>query len=198
MKIFSEDSADSEAISSRVLDSSSPSESIWVFSGHGAQWKEVGEELLLSPVLLDAIEPIDPVVKTEAGFSALQALKEGDIRTSDKVQVLTYVIQISPAAVLKSKGATPQAVIGHSVGEIAASVVAGALTAKEGTLIISRRAALYRKVMGLGSMVLVSLPFADIQDELGGRHDIAAAIDSSTSSCVVSSAADVVTEFAET
>lgn len=158
----------------------------------------MGEELLLNPVLLDAIEPIDPVVKTEAGFSALQALKEGDIGTSDKAQVLTYVMQIGLAVVLKSKGATPQAVIGHSVGEIAASVIAGALTAKEGALIVSRRAALYRKVMGLGSMVLVSLPFADIQDELGGRHDIAAAIDSSTSSCVVSGAADVVAEFAET
>lgn len=198
LKAFSENSADSEAISSRVLDSSNNSDSVWVFSGHGAQWKEMGEDLLLNPVFYEAIALIDPLVKTEAGFSALKALKEGDIRTSDKVQILTYVMQIGLAAVLQSKGATPNAIIGHSVGEIAASVVAGALTAREGALIVCRRATLYRKVMGIGTMVLVSCPFRDIEEELRDRHDVAAAIDSSPSSCVVSGAADVVNEFAET
>lgn len=197
LRAFSKDATNSEAISNRVLDSSNTSDSVWVFSGHGAQWEEMGKELLSNAVFREAISPLDPIVETEAGFSALQALKEGDIGSSDRVQVLTYVMQIGLAAVLRSKGAVPNAVIGHSVGEIAASVVAGALTANEGALIVCRRAALYRRVIGLGAMVLVSSPFAEIQEELGHRHDVAAAIDSSPTSCVVSGAADIVAEYTE-
>ena len=119
------------------------------------------------------------------------------MESSDKVQILTYVMQIGLAALLKSKGVTPQAIIGHSVGEIAASVAADVLTAREGALIVCRRAALYRRVMGRGTMVLVSRPFAEIQSELGEHTDIVAAIDSSPSSCVVSGLTDIVGEFSE-
>ena len=71
-------------------------------------------------------------------------------------------MQIGLVAVLKSKGITPQAVIGHSVGEIAAAVVADALTVREGAIVVYRRAALYCRVIGRGAIVLVSRPFAEI------------------------------------
>ena len=197
LKAFASDSDSSEAVSSRIVNTSGNKGSVWVFSGHGAQWKEMGQELILNPVFYEAISVVEAIVQTEAGFSALQALKDGDFESSDRVQILTYVMQIGLAAVLKSKGVTPQAIIGHSVGEIAASVVADALTSREGALIVCRRAALYRRVMGRGTMVLVSRPFAEIQLELGERTDIVAAIDSSPSSCVVSGLSDIVGEFAE-
>ena len=157
----------------------------------------MGHDLILNPVFYEAISVVEATVQTEAGFSALQALKNGDIESSDRVQILTYVMQIGLAAILKSKGVTPQAIIGHSVGEIAASVVANALTSREGALIVCRRAALYRRVVGRGTMILVSRSFAQIQSELGERTDIVAAIDSSPSSCVVSGLSDIVAEFAE-
>ena len=197
LKAFASDSDSSEAVSSRIVNTSENKGTVWVFSGHGAQWKEMGQDLILNPVFYEAVFVVEAIVQTEAGFSALQALKDGDIESSDKVQILTYVMQIGLAAVLQSKGVTPQAIIGHSVGEIAASVVAGALTSREGALIVCRRAALYRRVMGRGTMVLVSRPFAEIQSELGERPDIVAAIDSSPSSCVVSGLNDIVGEFAE-
>ena len=197
LKTFASGSETSEAVSRRVISGSSSSGSVWVFSGHGAQWKEMGQELVLNPIFHDAISVVEEIVQTEAGFSALQALKDGDMESSDKVQVLTYVMQIGLAAMLQSKGVTPQAIIGHSVGEIAASVTAGALTVKEGALVVCRRAALYRRVMGRGTMVLISRPFAEIQAELGERDDIVTAIDSSPSSCVVSGLTDVVGEYSE-
>ncbi len=104
-------------------------------------------------------------------------------------------MQIGLSAVLRAKGLEPQAVIGHSVGEIAASVAAGALTAEEGALIVCKRANLYRQVMGLGSMILVNSQFSDIVSELDGREDIVAAIDSSPSSCVVSGETSAIAEF---
>ena len=198
LKAFAEGNTGTWGTSGRVLDSNASTESVWVFSGHGAQWKEMGQELLSNPVFHEMVTSIDSIVATETGFSALQALEDGDLGTSDRIQVLTYVMQMGLAAVAKSKGIIPQAIIGHSVGEIAASVVAGALTAEEGATIVCRRAVLYRKVMGLGMMVLVNRPYLEIQQEVASRQDIAAAIDSSPSSCVVSGATDSVAEFAET
>ncbi|KAI1334146.1 6-methyl salicylic acid synthase [Xylariaceae sp. FL0016] len=173
---------------------------VWVFSGHGAQWKDMGKELLdTSPVFCQAIEPLDHIVNAENGFSVVEALQCGDfVDASDRVQVLTYVIQVGLAAALRSKGLRPSAVIGHSVGEIAAAVAAGSLTPEEGALIVTRRAKLYKSVKGQGGMVLANLPFEQVRDELGEDGDLVAAIDSSPSSCVVSGKLDAVNNYAET
>ena len=104
-------------------------------------------------------------------------------------------MQIGLSTILRAKGVKPQAVIGYSVGEIAASVAAGALIVEEGALIVCRRANLYRQVMGLGSMILVNSPFLQIESELNGREDVVAAIDSSPSSCVISGETDAVAEL---
>ena len=197
LKTFSEGTSGAEVVTDRVLDSNNDTKCVWVFSGHGAQWKEMGQELLSNTVFHGEVASVNPIVEAEMGFSALKALETGDFESSDRVQVLTYVMQIGLSAVLRSKGITPQAVIGHSVGEIAASVEAGALTAEEGAMVVCKRAVLYRKVMGLGTMVLVNCPYSEIQQEIGTREDIAAAINASPSSCVVSGVTDTVAEFAK-
>ena len=179
----------------RVLDSGANKGVVWVFSGHGAQWKEMGQDLLHDPLFRRSVAALDHIIEPEMGFSAIQALEDGDFDASDKVQVLTYAMQIGIGTILRAKGLKPQAVIGHSVGELAASVAAGALTAEEGALVICKRASLYRRVMGLGSMILVHIPFSEIESELNGREDIIAAIDSSPSSCVVSGETSAVAEF---
>jgi 6-methylsalicylic acid synthase len=170
----------------------------WVFSGHGAQWPEMGVEMLQIPSFLAAVAELENVVVSEMGFSALQSLKDGDFGRTDEVQVLTYIMQIGLSAVLQSKGVVPQAVVGHSVGEIAAAVAAGCLTAKEGALLVCRRAKLYRQVQGLGAMYLIALPFAEVKEELAGRQDVVAAIDTSALSCVVSGEEAAVNEYANT
>ncbi|KAL1615173.1 Type I Iterative PKS [Neofusicoccum ribis] len=172
---------------------------IWVFSGHGAQWRDMGRELVTNPVFLHAILPVDRIFEDEAGFSTIEVLRGADLEDweSDKVQVLTYAMQIGLAAVLRSRGVQPHGIIGHSVGEIAASVAAGCLKPEEGALIVARRARLYAQVKGQGAMFLVNLPFDQVQAELEGRQDIVAAINSSPSSCVVSGDAAAVQTYAE-
>jgi 6-methylsalicylic acid synthase len=159
---------------------------VWVYSGHGSQWNAMGIELLQNLVFYTALSELDPIFEQEAGFSVLQALRDGKLGGSDRIQVITYATQVGLTALLKSKGASPQAVVGHSVGEIAASVAAGCLTPREGAMIVSRRAKLYAQVQGKGAMALVSTPFAEVSGELEGRKDIVAAIDCSPSSSVVS------------
>ncbi|MCJ1403645.1 hypothetical protein MMC11_006868 [Xylographa trunciseda] len=198
LNAFAKGSATEWATHDRVLDSDISKDVTWVFSGHGAQWNEMGQELLQNSVFYEAVAALDHVVQVEMGFSAIEALESGEFDASDKIQVLTYVMQIGLTAILRSKGLQPQAIIGHSVGEIAASVAAGALIPEEGALLVCRRAKLYRQVMGLGAMILVNSPFSDIGQELSGRTDIVAAIDSSPSSCVVSGTTNAIKEFKET
>nr|APX44008.1 polyketide synthase [Pestalotiopsis microspora] len=172
-------------------------EAVWVFSGHGAQWADMGKELLLDPVFYQAVSPLDDIVLQELGYSAIETLEAGNFQDSDVIQVLTYLVQIGLSEILKSKGVQPRAIIGHSVGEIAASVVAGCLDPSEGALIVTRRARLYAQVKGLGGMALVNLPFAEVAADLSGREDLVAAIHSSPSSCVVSGAVGPLAEYEE-
>ncbi|KAJ5471386.1 polyketide synthase [Penicillium desertorum] len=158
----------------------------FVFSGHGSQWADMGKELLNEHIFHDFIASLEPIVKAEMGFSALDALRNGRFETSDMVQVLTYLLQVGLVAILESKGLQPNAVIGHSVGEVAAAVAAGCLTPQEGALVVTKRAKLYRRFIGTGAMAVIYKPFDEMQRELGPRTDIVAAIDSSPSSCVIS------------
>lgn len=173
---------------------------VWVFSGHGAQWEKMGTELMRSSVeFREAVRALDPITRAESGFSATEALERGGFTDrSDRVQVMTYVVQVGLAAVLRSKGLAPSAIIGHSVGEIAASVAAGSLTPEEGALVVTRRAELYRSVQGQGAMFMVGKPFEQVHSDLEGKgSDVVAAIHSSPSSCVVSGKLDAVVAYAE-
>ncbi|KAI1263583.1 6-MSAS [Xylariaceae sp. FL1019] len=173
-------------------------DAVWVFSGHGAQWPDMGKELIHNSIFFQAVQPLDDIIQAEGGFSVIDALRDGEhFDQSDRVQVLTYTVQIGLAAVLRNKGLRPSAIIGHSVGELAAAVVAGSITTEEGALIVTRRAKLYAQVKGQGAMYMINTPFDEVKRELGEDGDVVAAIDSSPSSCVVSGDHDAVTAYAE-
>nr|AAZ77673.1 ChlB1 [Streptomyces antibioticus]QGA67047.1 methylsalicylic acid synthase ChlB1 [synthetic construct] len=159
---------------------------VWVFSGHGSQWSGMGRELLASePAFAAVIDEIDPVFRAEIGFSARQALLDGDFDTVDRVQTMIFAVQVALAAVWHSYGAAPSAVIGHSVGEIAAAVAAGALSLTDGARLICRRSRLLRRVAGQGAMAMASISFEEAAERLAGRTDVVPAIAASPLSAVV-------------
>jgi 6-methylsalicylic acid synthase len=172
----------------------------WVFSGHGAQWTDMAHDLLQYSVFRDIIGSVDTIVQEEMGFSAIQAMKTGNLGGSDQVQVLTYLMQIGLSEVLRSQGVGCNAVIGHSVGEIAASVAAGCITPREGAVIVTRRAKLYRRFMGSGGMLLVCLPFEKVAKAINTSETskLVTAINSSPSSCVVSGPTEEIKIFSAT
>ncbi|NBE82940.1 acyltransferase domain-containing protein [Micromonospora sp. NEAU-HG-1] len=160
---------------------------LWVFSGHGSQWAGMGRELLVTePAFARVIDSLEAVFLEEIGFSPRQALLDGVFDAVDRIQTMIFVMQLGLAAMWRSRGVTPDAVIGHSVGEIAAAVTAGLLTVEDGARLICRRSALLRRVAGQGAMAMVSLPFEEVAERLAGRSDVVAAIESSPSSTVVS------------
>lgn len=186
------------ACENRCLPTNLSIETVWVFSGHGAQWADMGKQMLNNPVFTNAIKTLDEVVQSEIDSSPIEWLRDGDFESTDRIQILTYIMQIGIAAVLESNGLFPNAIIGHSVGEIAASVVAGALSPVEGALVVTRRAVLYRQVMGQGAMVLVNKSSTKVSQDLQSRTDVAVAISSSPSSCVIAGPKDEIALIGET
>lgn len=168
---------------------------VWVFSGHGSHWAGMGQQLLAAePVFAAVIDAVEPVFLAELDFSPGEALRTGVLGGTDRVQALTFAVQVGLAAVLRSRGAEPAAVIGHSVGEVAANVVAGVFDLAEGAAIACYRARGFRTVQGAGAMALVRMSFADAESRLGTRTDVVAAISASPESTVISGTAEAVDE----
>ncbi|MFL6000084.1 MAG: beta-ketoacyl synthase N-terminal-like domain-containing protein [Streptomyces sp.] len=172
-------------------------DAVWVFSGHGAQWIGMGRELLeREPVFADVLDEIEPVFLAEIGFSPRQVLIDGDLVEVDRIQPMIFAMQVALSAVWHARGLRPSAVIGHSVGEIAAAVEAGVLSLLDGSRLICRRSALLRRVAGKGAMVMVNLPFDEVAERLADRADISAAIAASPGSTVAAGGVDTVAAVA--
>ncbi|GAA1003111.1 hypothetical protein Aple_002640 [Acrocarpospora pleiomorpha] len=160
---------------------------VWVFSGQGCQWRGMGRDLLATePEFAALVDEVEPIFAAEIGFSPRQVLAEGDLDRIDRVQTMIFVMQLGLARLWSAYGVVPKAVIGHSVGEIAAAVTAGAMSISDGARLICRRSRLLRQAEGKGAMVMVGLPFEEAAERLAGRTDLVAAISSAPASTVLS------------
>nr|SBO97016.1 Malonyl CoA-acyl carrier protein transacylase [Nonomuraea gerenzanensis] len=159
---------------------------VWVFSGQGCQWRGMGRDLLSVPEFSALVEEVEPIFAEEIGFSPRQVLAGGELDTIDRVQTMIFVMQLGLARLWNAHGVTPKAVIGHSVGELAAAVTAGAMSVADGARLICRRSRLLRRAAGKGAMVMVDLPFEEAEQRLAGRTDLVAAISSAPGSTVLS------------
>ncbi|QKV90919.1 type I polyketide synthase [Streptomyces sp. NA02950] len=151
---------------------------VWVFSGQGSQWPGMGRELLeRDPAFAAALTEADAHIAAEAGFSVLDTVRAGEPVTGcARVQPVLFALQTALAATWRAHGVEPAGVIGHSMGEVAAAVVAGALSLADGAAVICRRSALLARVAGRGAMATVGLAAAEAQAEL----ETAAAADAVT------------------
>ncbi|MFC0540179.1 type I polyketide synthase [Kutzneria chonburiensis] len=164
---------------------------VWVFSGYGGHWAGMGRELVLTePVFAAVIDELDPIFAEELGVGAHDLLIDGDQDHVDHMQAATFAVQVALAALWRSYGVVPAAVLGQSLGEYAAAVVSGALTLADAARGVCRRAMIMRRVEGQGGMALVYLSFDVVKARLAGRGDLAAAITSSPTSTVVSGDVD--------
>lgn len=165
---------------------------VWVFSGQGSQWAAMGADLLASePVFAATVAELEPVIAHESGFSVTEAMSAPETVTGiDRVQPTIFTIQVALAAALKSYGVRPGAVIGHSLGESAASVAAGALSLEDGAKVICRRSKLMQRISGSGAMASVELPAQQVISELMARgiNDVVVAVVASPKSTVVGGA----------
>ncbi len=172
---------------------------VWVFSGQGSQWAAMGKDLLANePVFAATVAAIEPLIAAESGFSVTEAMTSPETVTGiDRVQPTIFTMQVALAATLKSYGVQPGGVIGHSLGESAASVVAGALSLEDGARVICRRSKLMKRISGSGAMASVELPAQQVLSELMARgiDDVVVAVVASPTSTVIGGAAQTVRDL---
>ena len=172
---------------------------VWVFSGQGSQWASMGAELLATePAFAARIAQLEPLIAAESGFSVTEAMSAPETVTGiDRVQPTIFAMQVGLAAAMASHGVSPGAVIGHSMGEAAAAVVAGALSLDDGVRVICRRSRLMCRLSGGGAMASVELPAQQVRDELTARgiSDVAVSVFASPESTVIGGATDTVAEL---
>ncbi|MGW2372983.1 SDR family NAD(P)-dependent oxidoreductase [Kitasatospora sp. NPDC001683] len=146
---------------------------VWVFSGQGSQWQGMGHGLLHhEPAFAETLAEADALITAETGFSVLRAVRDReDISGCGHVQPALFALQVALAAAWRDHGTEPAAVIGHSMGEVAAAVTAGALTLADGVRVICRRSALLTRIAGAGAMVSVGLDSATVENDLAAIGD---------------------------
>lgn len=136
---------------------------VFVFSGQGSQWTGMGRALLeRSTVGALVLKACDVQVRRYLGWSLLEALTAEDSRLGD-IEVSCPAIvsmEIALAAVWRSWGVEPAAVVGHSIGEVAAAHVAGVLTLEDAMRVICLQGRTIGKLRGQGAMAVVGLPWA--------------------------------------
>ncbi len=138
----------------------------FVYTGMGPQWWAMGRELLAAePVFRAKAEACDAIFACHAGWSILEAMTapEAISRMAETriAQPANFVVQVALTALWESWGIVPDAIVGHSVGEVSAAYVAGALSLEDALLVSFHRSRLQQTRAGIGTMLAVGLAEGD-------------------------------------
>ncbi|QKZ06101.1 type I polyketide synthase [Pseudomonas eucalypticola] len=135
---------------------------VLVYSGNGSQWQGMGKALLDEPDFSEAVAQIDAIFQPMAGYSLRAELAgdngEGRYALTEIAQPALFALQVGVTRMLQRRGVQPVAVLGHSVGEVAAGWACGALSLADATHIIYQRSRLQGLTRGTGQMSAVGLP----------------------------------------
>ncbi|MGP4030402.1 SDR family NAD(P)-dependent oxidoreductase, partial [Actinomadura sp. 3N407] len=175
-----------------------PGKTVFAFPGHGAQWPGMGLGLLeTSPVFAEHLRACDEALRPHTGWSLPSVLRgEPDAPEVDRVDVIQpalFALTVALARVWQAHGVQPDAVVGHSQGEITAAHIAGALTLEDAAKIIAVRGQVAATIAGTGGMAAIPLPVERVTADLEPYGDaLSVAGVNSPRTTVVSGALDAV------
>ena len=160
---------------------------VFVYSGQGSQWAGMGRQLLADePAFADAVAELEPEFVAQNGFSLHQTLAEGrEVVGIDNIQPMLVAIQLALTALWRHYGIAPDAVIGHSMGEVSAAVVAGGLSPAEGLRVIATRSGLMAQLSGQGAMALLELDADAAQAVIADYPQVTLAVHASPRQSVI-------------
>jgi phthiocerol/phenolphthiocerol synthesis type-I polyketide synthase B len=150
---------------------------VFVYSGQGSHWAGMGRQLLTDePAFARALAVLEPAFVEHVGFSLWQAISGGEPVSGDaQVQPVLMGLQLGLTELWRSYGVHPDAVIGHSMGEVTAAVVAGALSPADGFRVIAARSRLMSQQAGQGAVALLNLDAEAAESLLTGYPDVSVA-----------------------
>jgi len=152
---------------------------VYVFSGQGSQYPGMGVELYGSePVVRETLDECDALIREHAGWSLLDVLRDGDparLRATRFAQPAVFALQTALARLWRSWGVEPDAVVGHSMGEVAAACCSGALTLRDAVPLIVHRGLLMQRAAGSGGMLAVGMAAMEAGAFLDGHPEVSLA-----------------------
>ena len=162
----------------------------FVFSGHGGQWHGMARELLAcEPVFRAGLARIDTEARSQGWPSPLEELERGAdaerLRRADVALPVSFAFQVALAALLRDWGVCPDAVVGHSAGEIGAAHVAGALSLADAVRLVYARSRLLASASGAGAMLLAELSVPQAQAALAGESAAWIGVNNGKRSCTL-------------
>ncbi|MFG1768872.1 polyketide synthase Pks13 [Nocardia salmonicida] len=154
-----------------TADSPASNGPIWVFSGFGSQHRKMAKQLYgENSIFRKTVDEVDALVQDEAGYSIREMFlddeQDYDVGTC---QVGIFTIQLGLAALLRAHGAEPAAVVGHSMGEVAGSYIAGGLSIEDAVRVICARS----RLMGEGEQMLTDDEVRNMALVELSAHDVA-------------------------
>ncbi|MFI1239112.1 polyketide synthase Pks13 [Nocardia salmonicida] len=154
-----------------TADSPASNGPIWVFSGFGSQHRKMAKQLYgENSIFRKTVDEVDELVQDEAGYSIREMFlddeQDYDVGTC---QVGIFTIQLGLAALLRAHGAEPAAVVGHSMGEVAGSYIAGGLSIEDAVRVICARS----RLMGEGEQMLTDDEVRNMALVELSAHDVA-------------------------
>jgi polyketide synthase 12/epothilone polyketide synthase D len=158
---------------------------VFVFSGQGAQWPGMARDLFdKEPLFRAIIEQFDGLMRPRWGRSLIEVLRRGDesVFQTDLGQPLFFALQVGVARMLEHWGIRPACVLGHSIGEVAAAHVCGALSAEAAAWLAVERSLAQELTRGSGGMAAVGISPEEAEHVLAAHrgHVHIAAVNSPT------------------
>jgi len=145
---------------------------VFVFPGQGGQWAGMGRELAACcPVFAERLAECSRALAPHTGWDLERVLAGAEgapgLEATDVVQPALWAVMVSLAAVWQAAGVTPDAVVGHSQGEIAAATVAGILSVEDAAAVVALRSRALLALAGRGGMASVAEPADQVRQRLG-------------------------------